>query len=242
MSLTIRATKGSQLTLAEFDANSKEIGYLGADIASATTTDLNNVAGNQCNVTGTVTITGFGTAAPAGTMRWVRFAGALILTHHATNLILPWKVNFTTRGADVLLMRKEGAAGADGWRCLAWARNGYGDGFFSFVQFPAIYDNGNLGATPTISPTNGARQKGTTSATITTFTISAPPDNLPMSLQIDIYQAAGANYTWPAGGPASSKWPAGADKALTAVNAARDRLVADWDGGAWVCNLMKGIA
>ena len=68
-----------------------------ADIASAATTDIGAVNSGNLRVTGTTTITGFGTAA-TGTTRTLRFAGILTLTHNATSLILPGAANITTPG------------------------------------------------------------------------------------------------------------------------------------------------
>jgi hypothetical protein len=72
-----------------------------ATIASAATTDLSTVGSQNVTVTGTTTITAFGTA-PAGTFRRLRFSGALTLTYNATSLILPGAVNITTAAGDVL--------------------------------------------------------------------------------------------------------------------------------------------
>lgn len=58
------------------------------DVASAATTDLGAVSSDNIRITGTTTITSFGTA-PAGTRKFIRFAGVLTLTHNATSLILP---------------------------------------------------------------------------------------------------------------------------------------------------------
>jgi hypothetical protein len=68
------------------------------DLASATTTDLSTVGANV-RITGTTTITGFGTA-PSGTTRKLRFAAALTLTHNATSLILPGAADITTAAGD----------------------------------------------------------------------------------------------------------------------------------------------
>ncbi|MGZ2501729.1 hypothetical protein EHI47_11775 [Rhizobium leguminosarum] len=57
-------------------------------VASAATVDLGAQASQNVQITGTTGITSFGTAA-AGTVRNVRFAAALTLTHNATSLILP---------------------------------------------------------------------------------------------------------------------------------------------------------
>jgi len=243
MSLILRSVKGSALSQSEHDTNHKESGYWGTDIASATTTDLNGATGNAVNITGTTTITSFGTAAPIGTIRYVRFTGALTLTHHATNLILPLAANWTTRAGDVMMVTKYNAASSDGWRVMFISRDGDGSALLKYLQFPAIYDNGNApGATTTIDPANGARQKVTLTGNSTTFTLSAPANSLPMSLQLDIYQDGTGSRTWPAGGPTSSKWKNGADKVLSTAASSRDRLIADYDGSNWICDLMKGIA
>jgi hypothetical protein len=69
------------------------------DLASAATTDLGAQTSNNLRITGTTTITGFGTAA-SGVRRELRFAGALTLTHNATSLILPGGANITTAAGD----------------------------------------------------------------------------------------------------------------------------------------------
>lgn len=73
-----------------------------SDVASAASVDLGAVVGRIVDVTGTTTITSFGTVA-AGIWRIVRFTGALTLTHHATSLILPGGANITTAAGDCLV-------------------------------------------------------------------------------------------------------------------------------------------
>lgn len=70
-----------------------------ADVASAATVDLGAVVGRFVDVTGTTTITSFGTVS-AGIWRIVRFTGALTLTYNATSLILPGAANITTAAGD----------------------------------------------------------------------------------------------------------------------------------------------
>jgi hypothetical protein len=70
-----------------------------ADVASASTVDLGAQSSKNLRITGTTAITAFGTAT-AGTMRWVRFAGSLTLTHNATSLIIPGGSNITTAAND----------------------------------------------------------------------------------------------------------------------------------------------
>jgi hypothetical protein len=69
------------------------------DVASAATVDLGAVPSSNVRITGTTTITSFGTVA-SGTTRQLRFAAALTLTHNATSLILPGTANITTAADD----------------------------------------------------------------------------------------------------------------------------------------------
>ena len=87
----------------------------GADIASATTTDIGAVTGKQHDITGTTTITSFGTVA-AGIEKVLQFDGALTLTHSG-NLILPGAVNITTVAGDVGVFVSEGSGV---WRCISF--------------------------------------------------------------------------------------------------------------------------
>jgi hypothetical protein len=90
----------------------------GADIASATTTDIGAATGEFVDVTGTTTITGLGTIA-AGIERTVRFTGALTLTHNGTTLILPGAANITTAANDRALFR---SLGSGNWLCISYVR------------------------------------------------------------------------------------------------------------------------
>jgi hypothetical protein len=96
----------------------------GADIASATTTNIGAATGNYVNVTGTTTITGLGTV-QAGTERTVTFTGALTLTHNATSLILPGGANILTAAGDSALFR---SLGSGNWKCITYTRNAYTPG------------------------------------------------------------------------------------------------------------------
>lgn len=93
--------------------------WLGDDtLASAATTDLGSVPGRYVSVTGTTTITAFGTI-KAGTIKYVKFTGALTLTHNATSLILPGLSNITTKAGDTAVFVSEGSGN---WRCISYGR------------------------------------------------------------------------------------------------------------------------
>ena len=84
-----------------------------ADIASATTTDIGAQNTNFLQVTGTTTITGFG--ANYNGPRFLRFAGALTLTHGSA-LILPGAANITTAANDRAIAIPKATSGTpDGW-------------------------------------------------------------------------------------------------------------------------------
>jgi hypothetical protein len=78
------------------------------DVASAATTDLGFVNSENLRITGTTTITSFGTSV-SGTRRQLRFAGALVLTHNATSLILPGGADITTGAGDTAVAISLGA-------------------------------------------------------------------------------------------------------------------------------------
>ena len=78
----------------------------GLAVASAATTDIWATASNAVHVTGTVTITSFGTAPRAGAGRWVIFDAALTLTDGA-NLNLPGAANITTAADDFAFVYAE---------------------------------------------------------------------------------------------------------------------------------------
>src|SRR3990167_745387 len=90
----------------------------GADIASATTTNIGAATGRYIHITGTTTITGLGTVAE-GIWRIVKFTGALTLTHNATSLILPSAANITTAANDRAIFI---SLGSGNWFCLFYGR------------------------------------------------------------------------------------------------------------------------
>ena len=95
------------------------VGTFGAEvpIASATTTDLGTVPAHLALVTGTTTITSFGTSASIqAPIYLVRFAGSLTLTNSAS-LQLPGSANIVTQSGDDLMAQY---LGSGIWKVLAY--------------------------------------------------------------------------------------------------------------------------
>lgn len=115
----------------------------GANLASAATTDLSTATGGYVHITGTTTITSFGTL-PAGRVKALVFDGALTLTYNATSLILQGGVNYTTAAGDVLVFVSEGAGN---WRELS--RRTVSSATTSTAILSAPVSNGTVGAAST---------------------------------------------------------------------------------------------
>ena len=90
-----------------------------ANLASAATTDIGAQNTVLLNITGTTTITSFGTNYNGP--RYLRFDGVLTLTHNATTLILPGGANITTAAGDSAIVVPNGTP-ANGWRVLGYQR------------------------------------------------------------------------------------------------------------------------
>lgn len=87
------------------------------DIASAATVDIGSLNTTIARITGTTTITSFGTNYNGP--RYIRFAGALTLTHNASTLILPGNANITTAAGDRAILTPIGNPGS-GWQVVAY--------------------------------------------------------------------------------------------------------------------------
>lgn len=89
-----------------------------ASVASASTCDIGSASSDNVLITGTTGITSFGTGT-AGIRRYVRFSGALTITHNATSLILPTSANITTVAGDALIAE---CIGSGNWKVLVYQR------------------------------------------------------------------------------------------------------------------------
>lgn len=95
-------------------------------LASATTCDIGSVQTFLVNITGTTTITGFGTAPTS--LRIVRFSGALTLTYNASSLILLSGASRTTQAGDIGIYISDGSGN---WRETLYNRGNVTDGTFT---------------------------------------------------------------------------------------------------------------
>lgn len=118
-------------------------------IASGTTTDLGSKSAHALTVSGTTTITGFGTV-KAGTIKFLTFSGALTLTHNGTSLILPGGANITTAAGDVAIVE---SLGSGNWRCL---------GYQKAATPPLDYSTGSFTATLTCGTSGTITLSGAT--------------------------------------------------------------------------------
>ena len=84
------------------------------NVASGATTNIGAATSPNVNITGTTTITAFDSVT-AGIKRFVKFAGALTLTHNATSLILPGGSDIVTTAGDSAIFVSEGSGN---WRCI----------------------------------------------------------------------------------------------------------------------------
>lgn len=91
------------------------------DVASAGTCDIGASNSPYARITGTTTITSFGTSYNGP--RFLRFADALTLTHNSSTLILPTGANITTAAGDSCVVIPKATSGtADGWVVAAYQR------------------------------------------------------------------------------------------------------------------------
>lgn len=118
LATTTEQLTGTDATRASTPDSIAALWEQGADVASAGTVSLGE--GGYFNITGTTTITDIDFATDkAGRKAWVKFAGALTLTHNASTLILPGGANITTAAGDTACFVSEGS---DVVRCTSYNR------------------------------------------------------------------------------------------------------------------------
>jgi hypothetical protein len=122
---------GGTLTGLVLGAKSSDINSSAPDLSAAT--------GNSVDITGTTTITAFGTVA-AGTRMFLRFTGILTITYNGTSMILPGARDIKTEAGDTAIFE---SLGSGNWVCLAFLRsNGLGLGDVEII---------NINTSPTLT-------------------------------------------------------------------------------------------
>jgi hypothetical protein len=115
---TASAVTGSYLPLTGGSLSGALNEAKGTDIASGTTTDIGAATGNYVEITGTNTIASFGTI-QAGTIRYIRFMGALTITYNATSMILPGARDIKTTAGDRAIFV---SLGSGNWVCISFLK------------------------------------------------------------------------------------------------------------------------
>jgi len=114
------------------------------NFASGNTTDLGLAGSFAVNVTGTSTITSFGSSATVGDVFFLRFQARLQITYNATSMQLPGLVNITTSPDDTC---KAVYLGSGNWRVVDYVRRRYAVATNSQIGTTYSFtdaDNGNL--------------------------------------------------------------------------------------------------
>ncbi len=171
-----------------FTAELAAFGVHGADIASATTTNLETATGVLVDVTGTQAITGI--TLSEGHVRVVRFTAALTLTHGAS-LVLPGGANITTVAGDFAVFV------------------GYAAGVVRCVVYSSVTVTGTGSAVRSVSPTLTTANLGTPSALVLTNATGLPAAsvNVP-ALRVLVETHTAASFT-DGGGTSGTKAFAG---------------------------------
>jgi hypothetical protein len=110
--LALYQGSGNWRVLDYMTADGSPVSVTGAEVtlASAATVNLGAAGSNLIAISGTTTITSFGSSAStANPLYWVRFTGALTLTYNATSLILPGSATITTAAGDAMLAQYLGS-------------------------------------------------------------------------------------------------------------------------------------
>jgi len=88
----------------------------GSTLTAAATVNLALATGNFVHVSGTTSITSFGTL-PAGARFILYFEDAVVVTYNATTLIIPGAANITTTAGDCMMVISEGSGS---WRVVGY--------------------------------------------------------------------------------------------------------------------------
>ena len=117
----------------------------GTSLPSGSTVDLSTASGNFVHITGTATITSFGTL-PAGARFVLVFDDACLLTYNATSLIIQGGANKTTAANDACMIISEGGGN---WRIVGYfaISGGGGGGITALTGDVTASGTGSVAAT-----------------------------------------------------------------------------------------------
>lgn len=104
------------------------------DLASAATTNIGGAASNQLRITGTTTITSFGTTYSGP--RLLRFASSLTITYNGTTLLTPGNANIITQAGDTCVVLP--LPSSAGWIVISYVR---------YASTPGVVKGGIFGLT-----------------------------------------------------------------------------------------------
>ena len=122
-----------QLTCAQYDGTYYELTYdntlasgaAGArqTLTAAATTDLGTISSHNVYVSGSATVTSFGSSASVvGSVYFVTFSGGQTLTYNATSMILPGSVSYTTSANDSTIAIY---LGSGSWQLVSYTPGGF---------------------------------------------------------------------------------------------------------------------
>lgn len=189
---------------------------LSQDVASAATVDIGAINSTLVNITGTTTITSFGTNYNGP--RFIRFDGVLTLTHGAS-LVLPGAANITTAAGDSAIVVPLGNP-ATGWRVAAYmaAQGVYNPSFNGqLAGFRNLLINANF-AINQRGYVSGAATTGANQYTLDRWRVVTSGQNVTFSAS-----GNGNQITAPAGG---------IEQVIEGINIGGGTYVLNWTGTA----------
>lgn len=131
-----------------------------ATVASSPTTDLGLVTNSVVAITGTATITSFGSTAPAGTIRYLRFTGTPTIVYNSSTMLLPGAANIATASNDTAVAV---ALGGGAWQIAAYQP---AISLYAVLASPAFT---GVPTAPTASAGTNTTQLATTAFVATSF-------------------------------------------------------------------------
>jgi len=128
--------------------NGTLLGAQSTSIASAGTTSLSGATGNAVPITGTATITSFGSGVQAGARFWLTFAAAATVIHNGTSLIMPAAGSHTMAAGDVFVFE---SLGSGNWKCVGYCLAS-GEAIVGTTTVTGLIVDNSVAKNPVIKP------------------------------------------------------------------------------------------